>query len=294
MSGTGKLEKGEEAISNVLEKVFKQLQAGATRSSLTLAMDTRDSYAGQIITCTHTMMVTLQTACCVTNPEVHTNVFVQPELPSSAANVAPGVVQGVVVMPEIDKVYEVPSAPPLPEGWSGVPEPEYEVPMAQAVLGGMGSEGPETGEEEGQSIYPVATPTGGAGTMVQQGSLAALHTDLDATFDDLGTIRKFLAAGYGPALATITPSDFGALVAKVSFSLDQPNAAEVLAQQLGDAMTCAHAAAGARAGSDLARTDIVKKLVPLCRDRAQNVDQIKQILSPFELMVAETYLSSSA
>jgi hypothetical protein len=98
---------------------------------------------------------------------------------------------------------------------------------------------------------------------------------------------------------TIHSPQFGAIIAKVNFSLDRPDAGEKLALCLssgvvggGSGMTCAHVAAALRAmqsnGADLAN-----KLAPLCRDLATNSGLIKECLSSFEQMLCEKALAGA-
>jgi hypothetical protein len=297
VGGTERLKQKNKNVSAdsvseaAMRDVFNQLQGGGAQSStLVMAADARDSYNGQIVRCCHYLQVCLQTGCCITNPEVHTPVFVgPPQMPVVQAHAV-----AVVVLPERDASMQ-PSAPPvMPADWNSAKvSAPYQVPMAHAILGGTAEAGPD-GEEYSPPppMYGASTAASASAPSVPQGSLAELHVSLDATFDDIGAIRRFIEAPESEfVLHTLTPADFAQIVAKVGLSFDQPLAAVLLADQLGAAMSCAHLAAAIHTASSLARTDLVNKVAPLCHDLSTNSAAIKSTLSPFELMVCERTLN---
>jgi hypothetical protein len=274
----GRVRTANEACKQIVEK----LRSGqGQRGSLCISSAALDSYEGQLITVRHFVSVVSSTSgCCTTNPKTKQQIYIQPAL-AAAVTEQPSYA-GASAVESTGMPWEAP-------GWNPTAAPSYDVFMGDAVMGGVaGDDMPTDHADMPPPSYHVAA-RGGAKTY------ASLVAELDASYDDVGAIQRFVEDPEGGAvLRGISPAQFGELVTKVDFSLDQPRAAKILSDNAVPGITTEHLIATLTLlpQDSLCRVDIVRDLGPVCVDIAQNKSKLKQQISDFEAILCGSFLDS--
>ena len=196
------------------EEIYTALASGKQRSALTISPDARDTYHGQILSCSHYMELVLNTGCCITDPTVGLDIRVgTPPLQQGiavAAMPAPMLVMpadGQLVLS--DEEQRNAQFSQMPEGWAPVVAEAVAVPMGQVVLGGCEVAVDENAAAAGipimpmqQAQMPVAAAGGGGGAnitaeLAKLAELKAAGVLSDAEFEQAK--NKALALAEGPA-----------------------------------------------------------------------------------------------
>jgi hypothetical protein len=86
-------------------------------------------------------------------------------------------------------------------------------------------------------------------------------------------------------LASLTPLEFGSIIAHVNNEFAQPRVGALLAQNFGGDFTCAHCGAAIQNTSEVFRSEMVEGLLGFCSDLAENNLLIRDQLDEFEQIV---------
>jgi hypothetical protein len=288
MTAQDKSKAGRVSTRKAAQKqVVERLQFGEGQSGLLhILPGALDSYQGQLISVSHSVAVIGTTpGTCTTNPQISQQIFIQPSLGVGEQLEA---VDPVTHQPTYAgaEAVQATGTPWATTGWNPTAAPTYEVVMGNAIMGGAASAPVESDVDPPD--YGVFSATAAPAPPPATRGYSALISELDASYDDVGAIQRFVNDPVGGTLLRqITPHQFGEIISKVDFSLDQPRAAKILSDNAMPGITTNHLIAALKMlpQGSLGRVDIVRDLGPICTDIAQNKAALKQHVSDFEAIL---------
>jgi len=110
---------------------------------------------------------------------------------------------------------------------------------------------------------------------VLEPSIETLLQEMEVSFHDLYIIRQLIQQSqWETVFTTLSPVDYGRIIANVNNDFDQPEVAEILALKLLTAFSCAHLACALKTTAKWNRTALVERLVLHCYDLQSNHSEI--------------------
>lgn len=175
----------------------------------------------------------------------------------------------------------IPFASAVPVPANTVEAPVATAPAEAIVLGGTATSYDTSLTSTSTDIcdlVPMPPP--------QVPSLALLLEEMTASVNDFDIISSKLRSNdWRPIISTLSPADYGAIIAHVCMEFDQPRVAELLAPHVGNDFTCAYCLSALENAAQWNRTAMVQKLLPLCVDVRSGFTMLQEALSPWEKTV---------
>ena len=176
----------------------------------------------------------------------------------------------------------IPFATAVPLPANTVEAPVAIAPAEAIVLGGMATTYASTlaSSTDLEDLIPIPPP--------EVPSLSVLLEEMTASVNDIDIIsNKLQDAAWRTFISSMSPADFGAVIAHVNMDFDQPRLAALLAPHVngGDCLTCVYCLSAIQSAAQWNRTAMVQKLLPLCVDIRANFEMLQQELSPWEQTV---------
>lgn len=228
------------------------------------------------------------------NPSVKIPLQIgNPPVPAAAVNAGPAIpveasASGLPVSAtgKIPFVTAVPA--PLAESSSAT---EPDIPLSEAVIIGgsqiIDSEGDALQETVPSldSLFPLPPPV--------VPSFSTLLDEMLASINDYDIISlKVQDPGWRLVFESLTPEQFGNIIAHVNMDHEQPRVALLLVPYVNggnNSFTCAYCVAALRNTAEWNRAAMVEKLLPYCRDVAESHTLIRTELSEWEQMTTAQY-----
>ena len=129
------------------------------------------------------------------------------------------------------------------------------------------------------------------GPGVKPPSLAQLLELMSQSVDDLAIVEyRASRPEWNSVLESVTPSQFGQIMAQVNLDVIEINVALLLAASIGKgshAFTCQHVVEGLTHISDTNKASFVEHLIPYCQDIRDNHSRIIHELSDWDVVVTQ-------
>jgi hypothetical protein len=174
----------------------------------------------------------------------------------------------------------------IPIDQTAVQAPIASTPPEAMILGGLVTyQDTEISSTDG--VTPLSYISQTADVIL---SLESLLQQMISSIDDYLIIsEKLQQSEWRLFLASISPEDFGNILAHVHRDTDQPRIAQALAQHaFGDRFTCEYGRAAIRNSADWNRPAMIQSTLPFCVDRRTQFPILQDELSDWERTVTQS------
>lgn len=253
----------EESIAR---KMFMDLKTKANILSIPIPEDIKETYSGIVLQISHFLRFSVEPKNSdeTEGPSIRIPIHIgsQPPERRSSSSV------------EDDDAADLES--------SAVVKFPSSIPSAESIVvgryAGVLSESNHDGSLSGRMM---AIPDNDEGPCLE-----VLHDELAATINDYDfIIDKLKDLDWAIFFASLSPREFGGILALVGSEFAQPRVAAVLAQNYGGDFTCEHCAAAIKNVSSVFRSNVVENLLPFCVDLSENNHLIRGGLTEFEQII---------
>ena len=166
-----------------------------------------------------------------------------------------------------------------------VQAPIASAPPEALVLGGVAT---YTTNDESDNTPMVAASLAPPLPSFSGPSIDSLLQEMAFSINDFEIIcRKLRDSQWRDRLASITPDEFGSILAHVNLDSDQPRVAAVLANAV-NSFTCTHAKVGILNSAEWNRSTTVQKILPFCVDIVSNHGIVLEALTQWEVEVTRS------
>jgi len=213
----------------------------------------RDTYSGKLIKVKHELEIVVMTGSCITNPDFDVDLrVVMPHIALTE--------QEIVVPPMVTE-----NAVP-PDDWADAIQAPVATPTAPPVYGDYTSPG---------------------FTMEYSPSVDSLLQELGSSIDDLKIIQDHTGdSSWKDVFDSLSPVDFGGIVARVDLDHNQPTIAALVADTMEN-FTSDYCIEAMRNCTEWNRTNMVSKLLPYISDLSENKDAILANMTEWEQISTE-------
>lgn len=245
----------EETIAR---RMFKDLKAKGNIITLRIPETSKESYSGLILQISHYLKFSLFTK---TEEEAYPSIIIPIHIGSEPPAMSQSQINFVSDHVSDTARIKFPLATALPD----------------SIV--LGRNADVLDNEESFSV-PIPVPNNAKPSMIM------LREELAATINDFDFItEKMKDLDWAIFLASLTPVEFGSIIALVGSEFAQPRVASLLAQNYGGDFTCAHCAAAIKNVSPVFRSNVVEGLLSFCSDLSENNHLIRGQLSDFEQII---------
>jgi hypothetical protein len=266
LNKTSPAERGFHDNGMDLKEIARELEEAKYSGTVQLPYSAIDTFPGQLIQTKHYITVVVDTGSCTTAPTIAIPVQVGPPRPGGS-NTAPPPAASAPTEPEINFNFE-----------SATTAETVVVSGTGAHFGGAPHAADDDEVEPSIAFAPRVV------------SVENLLKDLNESVKDYDFISNRIHEGgeWKAIIASLSPTNYGKLIKEVDLDFDQPKVAEIVAQEIGDNFTCHHVAVAIGKCSDWNKATVVKKLLPLTKDLAQNKAEILGELSDWDKTVTDS------
>jgi hypothetical protein len=246
--------------------IFREVESGVHSGKVAMPMTANLSMKGSLMSCVHYIIVQVNTGTCVDNPSIRIPIQCgEPARDGPPLQKAP--------------TADVPSDFHQ-EGATVLGSVHANTSMA--VMGGKPVSGAD--EEPDLVIEPFSSDPD---TTKKEVSLKRLIQEMEDSIQDLNIVQCFLRdPAWDSIFETLTPTNYGNMISHVDTDYNQPKVADAVAEKISN-FSCDHVVRAIKACDEWNVAATVEKLIPFCKDLAENQDSIKNELSSWDQMVTE-------
>jgi hypothetical protein len=242
--------------------IFREVESGVHSGEVTMPTTAILSMKGSLMSCEHFIIVQVNTGACVDNPSIRIPI----------------------------QCGEPPDGPPLQKTPSAAIPSDFEGATvlgsvhgntSMAVMGGK----PVSGADEEPDL--VIEPLVSSDPDAKEVSLKRLIQEMEDSIQDLNIVQCFLRdPAWDSIFETLTPTNYGNMISHVDTDYNQPKVAYSVAEKISN-FSCDHVVRAIKACDEWNVAATVEKLIPFCKDLAENQDSIKNELSSWDQLVVE-------
>mmetsp|Transcript_14529 Transcript_14529/g.20518 ORF Transcript_14529/g.20518 Transcript_14529/m.20518 type:complete len:325 (+) Transcript_14529:816-1790(+) len=272
------------------QEIYDELLSGQNTLNLTIPMNARDTYIGNMINISHYFHITHLTKNFVDNPSV--KIPIRIGYPSeTSTGTDDGREPSFRIAEDNDSLRNIPVAEALPivgGDWASVEPiqaPIVEIPAANVILGGtatiVADDNERNDSAQWDGLMPLPPPVAP--------TLSNLLEEMVASVDDYDIIsRKLGDPSWRVVFSNLTPEEFGMIIAHVHVDFDQPKVAACIALITGgvNGFTSKYVVAALRNTARWNRTAMLQKILPLCTDLQTGQGEIMAELTAWEQTVS--------
>jgi len=292
------LPRGDSVRLDQIE-ILKEMRSAPNTQKLIIPGNALVTYQGQLGSVRHDLVIVVSTSCCIDNPEIRIPIRIA-EVPVYPPPTAPGATHPTPTAPHVAEAEIV--LPPQPT--APISEPEFVLPAEyteatvitaepikvgghQAITGGLAM---DIDNEDSEEEIVVAPGNYGADPPCFQ----TLLKEMKESLTDVDIVERHVNdPAWKPIFATMTPSNFGLIMAQVDSMFDEVEVAVLVAHNIEN-FTCQHVAEALKKGNDFNRSSMIEKLLKYCKDFPAKEQVIKSVLTPWELTVTERAFQQEA
>ena len=242
--------------------IFREVESGVHSGQVAMPMTANLSMKGSLISCEHYIIVQVNTGMCVDNPSIR--------IPIQCGEPRDG--------PSLQKAPTAAIPSDFHQGATVLGSVHANTSMA--VMGGKPVSA--TDEEPDLVIEPFSSDPD-----TKDVTLHRLIQEMKDSIQDLNIIQCFLRdPAWDAIFEGLTPTNYGNMISHVDTDYDQPKVAYVVAEKISN-FSCDHVVRAIKACDEWNVAATVEKLIPLCKDLAENQDSIKNELSSWNQTVTE-------
>lgn len=254
-----------------LNQIYQKIVNGTNAGSLTLPPRALNSYNGSLIRVEHSVVVTIDTPCCIDNPTIYIPCLVTEHTIASEVVIAPAVL---------------------------MTHPTEEIPMASASVVTTSvvyatSSMAVYGNKPELDIAVLPTPSAPMEPFDSSPSVSRLLKDMENCITGVEILEKrVVEPSWQPLFTALRPDEYYKILRGLASDFDQVKVAVMLAR-IVSVFSCDHVVLALRAVTEWNRPSIIEQLIPFCRDFPNNHSKIRNELTDWERIVTERAFSNA-